>query len=311
MDFLTGVSDRARQGALRIWSDGVPLAPGEMGVPHERDLPKLLEQAVLASGDADTSVGALVRAGSSLGGARPKASVVGDRGQLCIAKLAKADEDATDDVCAWEHVALLLAGRSGIEVPRTRLLRLPKGPSGRSCLVLDRFDRADTRRIPYLSGMSAVQGTDGGHYSYLELVDFLERMGARPDEDIRQLWVRLLYSCAIGNTDDHMRNHGFLRTDEGWVLAPAFDVNPTEGDGEKHLSCAADFDERLAAPQTALGVCEEYRMTRAEAVLAAHRMADVVSGWRRVAEADGISHSSVARMESCFEAAVERLRACH
>jgi serine/threonine-protein kinase HipA len=158
--------------------------------------------------------------------------------------------------------------------------------------------------------MSAIQGTDGGEYSYLELVDFLERCGARPTEDIRQLWHRLLYSCAIGNTDDHMRNHGFLRTGMGWTLSPAFDVNPTEGDGEKYLSCTADFDERLAIPQTALDVCEEYRVTHREAVGIARRMAKTLAEWRRLAAMDGIAPSSVSRMERCFESAIERLRAC-
>ena len=309
-DYLVGVSDVARQGALRVWSKGVALAPDEVGVPRETDLPKLLAQADLAATDMDADVRDLLMAGSSLGGARPKASVVGEHGQLCIAKLPKADEGAMEDVCAWEHVALVLARRCGIETPNARLVRLPKGQLERAILVLDRFDRKGAKRIPYLSGMSAVQGVDGGSYSYLELVDFLEWNGASPTKDIRQLWLRLLFSCAIGNTDDHMRNHGFLRSDAGWNLAPVFDVNPTEGDGEKYLSCAADFDERLAVPQTAIDVCEEFRTRRVDAVLAAKNMARELAAWRRVAIADGISRGSISRMESCFEAAVERLGAC-
>ena len=308
-DYLVGASDMARQGALRIWDGGTPLARDEADVPRETELPKLLAQADLASQDMDADVRDLLRAGAYLGGARPKVSVIGERGQLCIAKLPKASEGSMEDACAWEHVALVLAERSGIKTPRSRLVRLPKSQSERAVLVLDRFDRVETRRIPYLSGMSAVQGTDGGDYSYLELVDFLERTGARPTEDIRQLWLRLLFSCAIGNTDDHMRNHGFLRLSEGWVLSPAFDMNPTTGAVEKYLSCAADLDERLAVPQTAIDVCEEYRMTRSDAIGAARRMARALGGWQRVAEADGISKASIARMESCFEAAVARLNA--
>lgn len=309
-DYLTGVSDFARQGALRVWKGSVALSPSAAGVPREVDLPRLLAQADLAERDMDADVRDLLHAGSSLGGARPKATVTGERGTLCIAKLPKADEGTVDDVCAWEHVALTLAGHCGIAVPRTRLLRPPGNESGRALLLLERFDRIGATRVPYLSGMSAIQGTDGGEYSYLELVDFLERFGARPTEDIRQLWLRLLYSCAIGNTDDHMRNHGFLREKMGWVLCPAFDVNPTVGDGEKYLSCAADFDERLATPQTALDVCEEYRVRRQDAVGIARRMAEVLGRWRRVAAADGIAPSSVTRMESCFDSAIDRLRAC-
>ncbi len=308
--FLIGVDDMARQGALRLWEGGTALSSKGLGVPREVDLPRLLAQADLAARDMDADVRDLLQAGSSLGGARPKATVAGRHGELYIAKLPKASEDATDDVCAWEHVALVLAQKCGVVVPRTKLLRLPGSDAGRSLLLLERFDRMGAMRIPYLSGMSAIQGKDGGDYSYLELVDFLEREGAQPTEDIRQLWLRLLYSCAIGNTDDHMRNHGFLRTRAGWVLSPAFDVNPTEGDGEKYLSCAVDFDERLALPQVAIDVCGEYRLTHTRAIESARGMADVLERWLRVAEADGISQTSISRMASCFESAVKRLRMC-
>lgn len=303
-DYLAGVSDIARQGAIRIWSGDSPVAASD-GVPREVELPRLLSQADLAAQDMDANIKDLLHAGSSLGGARPKASVCNEHGTLCIAKFPKADETSLDDTCAWEHVALTLAGRCGLSVPNTRLLRI----AGRGILILERFDRRNDERIPYLSGMSAVQGTNGGDYSYLELVDFLEQEGADVTSNIRQLWKRILFSCAIGNTDDHMRNHGFLRSQNGWVLSPMFDVNPTPGNGDKFLSCAIDFDEQLAHPESALSVCEYFRVKEAEAKRYAHAMADTLRSWQRVALADGISKASITRMQTCFEAGISRLAA--
>lgn len=302
-DLLGGVSDLTRQGALRVWKDGVAVAEQEGGVPQEIDLPRLLDQADRATKDMDADIRDLLRAGSSLGGARPKASCVDTRGALHIAKFPKADETLVDDICAWEHVALVLAGRTGIEVPASRLIRV----GGRALLLLERFDRAGARRIPYLSGLSAVQGADGGDYSYVELAEFLESEGEAPSRDISQLWLRILFSCAIGNTDDHMRNHGLLRGSGGWRLAPAFDVNPTPGDQEKYLSCAIDLDERLAVPSAAVAACELYRVIPAHARAEACRMARVLSGWRRLARQDGISKASIERMSTCFEAGISRL----
>ena len=244
-------------------------------------------------------------AGSSLGGARPKASVLDGEGALNIAKFPKPEELPAEDVCAWEKTALDLAALSGIRVPESRLLRI----GDRSVLLLGRFDREGSRRIPYLSGLTAVQGHDGGRYSYLDLVSFLEEEGSVPKADIRELWRRILFSCAIGNTDDHMRNHGFLREDAGWRLSPAFDVNPTPGDNPKFLRSAIDFDNDEADPRAAVAACEWFRMDRSEAVAEAREMASKLKRWRKVAAANGISKLSQDYMASCMEAGVERLNA--
>ena len=220
-DYLVGVSDEARQGALRIWAGEKPVAQPGVGVPREVSIPDLLAAADRASADINADVSDLIAAGSSLGGARPKASVVDEKGYLCIAKFPKADESSLEDVCAWEKTALDLAGEFGIKVPETRLLRV----ADRSVLLLRRFDRNEKGRVHYISGMTAVQGADGGRYSYLDLVSFIEGEGASPREDIIELWKRILFSCAIGNIDDHMRNHGFLNAGGGWRLSPLFDVS--------------------------------------------------------------------------------------
>lgn len=306
-DFLVGVSDLTRQGAIRLWQDGQAMAPQGSGVPREPSIPDLLSAADLAVSDMDADVRDLLAAGSSLGGARPKASVVDLRGRLCIAKFPKADEGRLEDVCAWEHVTQTLASQAGIVTPETRLVRI----GGRAVLLLDRFDCKEGRRVAYLSGLSAIQGVDGGTYSYLELVDFLEREGERPEEDIRELWRRILLSCAIGNTDDHMRNQGLLRGERGWRLSPLFDVNPTPGNNPKYLSCCIDLDRLDASPQLAMESSDLFRVPRPEARTFASRLARVLKGWEKVASQDGIARASIERMRSCFEGGIEKLQAAH
>ena len=302
-DFLAGVSDETRQGALRIWRDGQPVSDTQQGVPREIDIPRLLSLSDKAATDIDADVRDLFAAGSSLGGARPKASVRDERGVLHMAKFPKADETTLEDIPAWEEVALTLARDAGLCVSESRLLRVTERP----VLLVRRFDRA-AERIPYMSGITAVQGKDGGEYSYLELVEFLEQSGEAPEEDIRELWQRILFSCAIGNTDDHMRNHGFLRTKKGWRLSPLFDVNPTAGDFDKSLSTAIDFDTKDAEPEVALSVCEHFRYSTQEARGVAQEMAVVLSRWREVARRNGITPASIDLMASCFESGIRKLK---
>ena len=305
-DYLVGVSDETRQGAIRIWGpDGTPLTSDGQGVPREVSIPALLSASDRLATELEVDIKDLVAAGSSLGGARPKASVRDERGVLCIAKFPKADEDAQDDVCAWERVAIQLMDACGIAVPRTRLIRV----HGRSVLLLERFDRVGSKRIPYISGLTAVQGQDGERHSCLELVEFMEESSASPQADIRELWTRLLFSAAIGNTDNHFRNYGFLREGSGWRLSPAFDVNPTPGDGCKYLNSSIGFEASEASPETALEACEYYRVALPEAKKVAASMSQVLGSWRKLARSNGISNASIERMATCFEAAVKRLKA--
>ena len=303
-DYLAGVSDIARQGALRIWVAGSAVADVG-GVPREVRIPDLLRAADRAVVDLDADVGDLVAAGSSLGGARPKASVIDELGTLNIAKFPKSDELPVEDVCAWEKTVLDLAASSGIRVPESRLLRV----GGRSVLLVRRFDREGDRRIPYLSGLTAVQGEDGGTYSYLDLVSFIEEEGGAPESDIRELWRRILFSCAIGNVDDHMRNHGFLREGAGWRLSPAFDLNPSPGDNPKFLRSAIDYDNNEADPRAAVAACEWFRLGHGEAIAEAKAMASKLRRWRKAATANGISKASQDYMASCLESGIDRLNA--
>lgn len=301
-NYLAGVDDVARQGALRIWVDGKPVSSNG-GVPREVHIPDLLTAADVAAADLDADVADLIAAGSSLGGARPKASIADEHGVLCMAKFPEADESPYEDVCAWEKTTLDLAEACGLRVPKSRLLRV----GGRSVLLLKRFDREEGLRIAYLSGMSAIQGSDGESYSYLDLVAFIEEDGAQPERDIKDLWKRILFSSAVGNTDDHMRNHGFLRQRGGWALSPMFDVNPTPGDNPKYLRSGIDYETNEADPRAVVSAAEWYRVERDEARTLAKGMASVLSRWRKVASANGISKTSQDYMASCFEAGVERL----
>lgn len=303
-DYLAGVSDLTRQGAVRIWSeDGRALADGRRGVPREVDLPDLLRAADLAAEDLTADVRNLIDAGSSLGGARPKASIREKDGNLYICKLPKADESGGGDVCAWEHVAMTLAGRFGIRIPESRLVRL-----GRRCALLARrFDRDGERRIPYISGMTAVSGNDGGEYSLLDLAQFIEAHGARAEADLVALWHRALFTCAIGNCDNHMRNYGFLMGEHGWELAPQFDVNPTPEEQGAQLACGVDDTDFSADPELAVDAAGLYRVDDAQALAACSSLARVLGGWRAVAAKDGLSGAAAETMAARFDGAAARL----
>ncbi|MBI3687145.1 MAG: type II toxin-antitoxin system HipA family toxin [Actinobacteria bacterium] len=302
IDYLLGVRDDLRQGALRFRVGTGPfLADDDAGVPALTDLPALLELAARA--DSDTAdlpdLQRLVRVGSSLGGARPKAHVLDRNGRVAIAKFPSANHD-TWNVMAWEKVALDLAERAGIDVPPSRLLHL----AGRSVLIVDRFDRDSTgHRIGYVSAMTMLEASDGEQRSYLEIAEVVETASVRATEELRQLWRRIVFSVLISNTDDHLRNHGFLHErGDVWRLAPAFDLNPNPAPGPKYLSTAIDDISDTASLASALAVAEHFRLSDTQARAALREVGVAVSGWREVAGQHGLTPSEIAAMESAFTA---------
>lgn len=305
LDMLCGVNDAQRQGAIRLWDeDGKLLAPPGEGVPREVDLPALLSAADLAADNLTADVHDLFAAGSSLGGARPKASVCDAEGGLYIAKFPRKDESKIDDVCAWEKVALDILAACGLEVPESRLLRI----SGRSVLLVGRFDRRDGRRVPYMSGLTAIGGHDGEDgYSYLDLVDFLSMQGSRAQEDKVRLWQHALLSAAIGNTDNHMRNFGFLREKNGWRLSPFFDVNPTRLESGNRFAVGVADDGSPHDVAACMALASLYDVDNKAAREFAARAAEVVSRWRQLAAACGICEASVEAMRLRMESAVRNL----
>jgi len=307
-EILLGVRDDLRQGALRFRhsEEGPFLAVEDSGVPILTDLPKLLEIAERAESDsADyADLKRLLRAGSSLGGARPKAHVVDAAGRIAIAKFPSASSD-TWNVMAWEKVALDLARDAGIKVPDSQLIHV----GARNVLVVDRFDRRGATRVGYASAMTMLEARDGDQRSYLEIAGVIEERSAATTADLNQLWRRMAFSILISNTDDHLRNHGFLHERaDSWSLSPAFDLNPNPDPGPKELSTAIDFSDTRASVDTLMEVAEYFRLNADEANNVLTRVSSAVGRWRAVAATHGLQQADINAMEPAFEHA-ERKRA--
>jgi serine/threonine-protein kinase HipA len=232
-------------------------------VPPLIILPKLLSATDALLEDAETAaqLKLLLAPGSSLGGARPKASVREKDGQLAIAKFPKKDDEYA--AVEWEFVALELARRAGLDVPDFRLENIAK----RAVIILRRFDRAGKTRIPFLSAMSMIGAGDNEAHSYLELMDALRQYGASPGSDGAELWRRIVFSILISNTDDHLRNHGFLYEGQaGWRLSPVYDVNPVPVEvKERVLTTAISEEDGTASLDLALSVAENFGLKKKEA----------------------------------------------
>ena len=301
IDYLLRVSDFGRLGALRFaTAEGGPfLAPDDVApIPPLVELPALLAASddVLAN-DESNALRVLLAPGSSLGGARPKASVRDVDGALAIAKFPAPTDDFS--VVRWEAAALLLAERTGIDVPQRRLETIGNAP----VLLLRRFDRRANARVPFLSAMAALGAADHERRSYPEFVDFIRQHGAHPEQDLHALWRRMVFNVLISNTDDHLRNHGFLRVPgRGWTLSPAYDLNPTPADLKPRvLATAIDFDDPTASLQLAFDVAPYFELDAAAARRIAADVAQATVGWRGAAERFGISGTEIRRMASAFE----------
>ena len=302
IDYLLMVNDEARQGALRFTREpgGPFLAAGDVTpIPPLVALPRLLSavENVVGDSDSDEDLRLLLAPGSSLGGARPKASVRDRDDTLVIAKFPHKDDEI--DIVRWEAVALSLAGKAGISVPDWRMEEI----GDKSIILLRRFDRANGQRIPFLSAMSMLGATDNESRSYLEFVDALRQNGASPKEDMHRLWRRIVFSVLISNTDDHLRNHGFLYDGpDGWRLAPAYDVNPVPTDIKPRvLATAIDLDDGTASLDLAMSVAGYFELEDAEAREITHEVGQAVSGWREEAARGGLASGQIDRVASAFE----------
>jgi len=302
IDYLLLVDDEARQGALRFSEkEGGPFLaePGAVRIPPLIELPKLLCAAehVIANKDSDEDLKLLLAPGSSLGGARPKASVRDRDGHLAIAKFPSEGDEV--NTVAWEAVALTLAKKAGIHVPEWRL----ESVVGKPVLLLQRFDREGNNRVPFLSAMSMLDARDNESRSYLEFADALRQHGAGPKEDMEALWRRIVFSILISNTDDHLRNHGFLWTGPaGWRLSPAYDLNPVPADIKPRvLTTAITLDDGTASLELAYEVASYFELAATDARAVAREVGKAVSSWRKEAGKLGVSNAEVDRMASAFE----------
>lgn len=302
IDYLLMVDDEARQGALRFArSEGGPfLAEHEAArIPPLIDLPQLLSAAehVVGDTDSDEDLRLLLAPGSSLGGARPKASVRDRDGHLAIAKFPHKDDEI--NTVLWEAVALRLAAKAGIPVPDWRIEHVLNKP----VLLLRRFDREQGQRIPFLSAMSMLGASDNESRSYLEFVDALRRYGASPKQDMHELWRRIVFNILISNTDDHLRNHAFLYTGpDGWRLAPAYDLNPVPTDIKPRiLTTAIDLDDGSASLDLAMSVVGYFELDEGKARVIAAEVGKAVTTWREEAARLGLTQAEIDRMASAFE----------
>jgi serine/threonine-protein kinase HipA len=302
IDYLSMVDDEARQGALRFArSEGGPFVRegGHARIPQLIELPRLLAAAehFEEESETDEDIRLLLAPGSSLGGARPKASVRGADGELLIAKFPhKADET---NAVLWEALALQLAKKAGIQAASWRLEQVSKKPT----LLLSRFDRNGTWRLPFLSAMSMLGAKDREPHSYLELVDALRQHGAQVERDLEQLWRRIVFYVLISNTDDHLRNLGFLYSgNAGWVLSPAYDLNPVPVEVKPRvLTTNIDLDDGTASIDLVLSVAEYFGLSAIRARAVVREVAKAVGTWRREAAEFPIARTEIDKMSSAFE----------
>jgi len=300
-DYLLGVSDISRLGALRFKHDGEsefqrPIGEGVPGLVH---LDRLLESARRIERDEETDedLSVIFAPGSSLGGARPKASIRDGKGNLAIAKFPRDTDDYSIET--WEHIALTLAKRAGIRVPRHELHCVGNKP----VLVSWRFDRKGDIRIPFLSAMSLLQAKDGEHGSYPEIVDEITKHGARAKSDASEIFRRMVFNILISNVDDHLRNHGFLwEGKSGWRLSPAYDLNPTPTDLKmRSLTTNISLDEGTCSIELALSQAEFFGLNIADAKEIISEVGYAVSEWRNIANDTGQTANQIERMSSAFE----------
>jgi len=301
LDFLLGARDDLRQGALRFrgHDSALYLAVETEGVPHLIGLPRLLNAAEELERDEPTSedLRLLLHGASSLGGARPKAHVLDPEGRLAIAKFPSPTADDWD-VIRWEAVALTLAVDAGIAVAEHDLHVIEDRP----VLVVRRFDREDGGRIGYVSAMTMLQAKDGEQASYLEIAQAIEERSPNVVADLRELWRRIVFTILISNTDDHLRNHGFLRkSTAGWSLSPAFDLNPNPEGGAIQLATAIDEHDARASIATALEVAGLFRVSPARAHAIVAEVSAATERWRDVARATGLGAQQIALLEPAFE----------
>ncbi len=301
-EYLLGVFDLTRVGALRFKLEGTDVfvnADGENPAPPWTTLRTLEDSARRFEKDSsdESAIAVLLRPGTSLGGARPKASVTAPDGSLWIAKFPSKDDDI--DTGAWEYLVHVLARDSGINVPEAQMQRFSKNGNTFLCR---RFDRDGARRIHFASAMTMLGCEDGqeeGNGTYIDIAGFLMQHGAKPDADLPELWRRMAFSLLVSNTDDHLRNHGFVLENGGWRLSPAYDLNANLKRPQA-LSLEFDAGIPIESVDVLLDAAEYFRLGKPEASAQLERIRSTVASWRDVASRLGIHRHEQEEMSICF-----------
>lgn len=305
-DYLLGVYDKARMGALRFKMEesGIFLSDDqELATPPWTTL-RTLEAASWGfendeSGLETKWLRQLLAPGSSLGGARPKATVKDERGNLWIAKFPSKHDEYNSG--AWEMVVHDLAKMCGLDVPEARLETFSKNGS---TFLVKRFDRDGNKRIHFASAMTLLGKTDGASgddgSSYLELASFIKANGAEPKRDLRELWKRIVLNMAVSNTDDHLRNHGFILTKNGWRLSPLYDVNPIPYG--YNLSLNVSMDDNSISLELAMSVAKYFGINKSEAGEVSGEIIKIVhENWKLIAGKYGLARSACEYMKPAFD----------
>ena len=304
-DYLTGVNDEARMGALRLVDPehGRYVDDRTLGAPPVTELRRLEAiSAEVERGDADLSdqmvawIKQIVAPGATLGGARPKASFRDPGGQLWLAKFPSSDDRT--NVGLWEFLAWQLSVAAGIDMPAARLERF--SDRGHTFAV-QRFDRTSASRRMFSSAMTRLDVTESEGCSYLDLVQVIETSGTSTHiaGELEQMFRRVLFNILIGNRDDHLRNHGFLRTGDGWLLSPAFDVNPNP-DKDHHVLAINEYDPTPDS-RLLLDTADYYRLSSEATRAVTEQVRTAVRGWERAARALGAHSAEIALMQAVID----------
>lgn len=305
IDFLLGVFDESRMGALRFKTlpDGpfLDYSPASTIPPQARtkELQHSAKSLEMSDDPAVTSqwLEILIAPGSSLGGARPKANILDDSGHPWIAKFPSKNDII--DKAAWEFVAFKLAVKSGIEMAPCRIERIA---GEHHTFFTKRFDRAGNSRIHFASAMTMTGYTEevlrDKPASYLDIAEFIQYSCNHVRINLHQLWRRMVFNIAISNTDDHLRNHGFIIRDKGWVLSPAYDLNPSVD--KNGLALNIDMDNNALDFELAKNVGEYFQLSVNEMQTIIYEVNASVKEWRKEARKIGISMNEINTMERCF-----------
>lgn len=307
-DYLLGIDDYSRMGGFRFKEspDGEFInCDATLRIPPLTDIQVLVAASMEVEKSEERNLLPdkkwllqLVHPGTSLGGARPKAGVLNEEGELCVAKFPSRNDEY--DIGLWEHLSHLLAKEAGVEAAETQAIATGEKYH---TLLSKRFDRTtDGRRKHFASAMTLLGLTDGCNAQtgngYLDIVDFILQHCCNVEANLRQLYRRVAFSIAIGNSDDHFRNHGFLLTPKGWTLAPAYDLNPTFND---HQSLLINATTNRSDLQLLLASSEEYMIGKEEATHIIEEVKDGVSQWRSMATRIGIAKREMDLFAQVFE----------
>lgn len=251
------------------------------------------------NGVAEKWLNQLIRPGSSLGGARPKATVVDANGQLWIAKFPSKNDES--DTGAWEKVVHDLARMCGLDVPESKLEKFSKLGS---TFLVRRFDREGEIRIHFASIMTLLGKTDGASESdgtsYLDIAGFIKAHGTNQKADLLELWNRIVFNMAVSNMDDHLRNHAFILSKNGWVLSPLYDVNPVPYGDE--LSLLVDDEDNSISMDLAIHTAQRFGISEEEAKKIAEEMMSIIrDNWERLAKEYGLSRGQIEYMRPAFD----------